>query len=100
MAQIRGRKRVKMINAAQLPLLYNHIHCYSEVDLNQIDYERYPLFRQVSMIDLTLNPGEILFLPIGWWHHVTALDISITMSFVNFIYPNNFTQNYTTYSEI
>jgi ribosomal protein L16 Arg81 hydroxylase len=100
MAQVRGRKRVRMINASQLPLLYNHIHCYSQVDLNNIDYDRYPLFKEASIMDVTLSPGEVLFIPIGWWHHVTALDVSITMSFVNFIYPNRFTQKYTTYNAI
>ncbi len=100
MAQVRGRKQIKLINSSQLPLTYNYRHCYSQADLNQIDYDRFPLLKQASIIEIILHPGEVLFIPIGWWHHVTALDISITMSFTNFIYDNNFAQNYSTYSEI
>lgn len=34
-----------------------------------------------------LEPGESLFIPIGWWHRVTALDPSISVSLRSFLWP-------------
>lgn len=39
MAQILGRKRLKLISPLHLPVLYDQLHCFSEVDLDQIDVE-------------------------------------------------------------
>jgi ribosomal protein L16 Arg81 hydroxylase len=48
------------------------------------------MFRQATVINLILQPGEVLFMPVGWWHHVRALDVSVTVSFTNFVFPNHF----------
>lgn len=100
MVQVVGSKRVKLINAIQQPRLANYLHCYSEIDLNNIDYERFPDFKNVNIIDVTLKAGETLFIPIGWWHHVTGLEVSMTFTFTNFRYPNDFMPGYTTFNEI
>lgn len=100
MAQVCGRKLIKLISAHQMPNVYNHQHCYSQIDMDNIDYNRYPLFKKASVIELILEPGEILFLPVGCWHYVRGLDISITMSFTNFHFKNDFSSNYTTYHQI
>lgn len=100
MAQVVGRKHVKIISACHAAYVYNHLHCYSEVDMTDIDYERFPLMRDAKVLDVTLEPGEVLFLPIGCWHYVRGLDISITMSFINFRFDNDFSSYYKTYHEI
>lgn len=100
MVQVVGSKRVKLINAIQQPRLANYLHCYSEIDLNNIDYERFPDFKNVNIIDVTLKAGETLFIPIGWWHHVTGLEVSMTFTFTNFRYPNDFMRDYSTFNEI
>jgi mannose-6-phosphate isomerase-like protein (cupin superfamily) len=40
--------------------------------------------RGVPVIDIVLEPGECVFLPLGWWHWVKSLDVSISLSFTNF----------------
>ena len=39
---------------------------------------------------VTLEPGETLFVPLGKWHQVRSLDISISLSFTNVALPNDF----------
>lgn len=39
---------------------------------------------------IVLHPGEALFLPVGWWHQVRALDLSVSISFLNFRTDNQF----------
>lgn len=88
MAQVYGRKRIKLIPSNQLHLVYSLRGTYSQVDCENPDYEKYPLFKNATTIELLLEPGEVLFLPVGWWHHVRALDISISLSMVDFVFPN------------
>lgn len=94
MAQISGRKRVKLISVAETARLANSRHCFSEIDLRQPDLTRFPAFAGVPVAECILHPGEILFLPVGWWHHVEGLDISITMAFTNFRWDNDFFSHY------
>lgn len=39
---------------------------------------------------VVLKAGEALFLPVGWWHQVRALDLSVSISFLNFRADNQF----------
>jgi len=100
MAQVRGRKRVRLIAPYELAHLYNNRHCYTQVDLDRIDYDRFPLFRNVTILDVEIGPSDLLFLPVGWWHHVRGLEISITMTFTNFVFDNDFYSFYGTYQDI
>jgi ribosomal protein L16 Arg81 hydroxylase len=88
LAQVVGRKNFKLIPASQWQYVYNDSGVFTEVDCEKPDFERYPQFRNTTILDVTLEPGEVLFMPVGWWHHVRALDVSITISFTNFIFPN------------
>jgi hypothetical protein len=88
--QIRGRKLIHMISPDYTPKLYNNVGVFSDVDLDNPDWELHPLFKDVAIQKATLHPGEALFIPVGWWHHVRALDPTISVSFTNFSFPNSF----------
>jgi hypothetical protein len=100
MAQVRGRKLCRLIAPYELPYMYNNRHCYSAVDLDNVDKAKFPQFENVTVIDVEIGPGDLLFLPVGWWHYVRGLDISITMTFTNFVFDNDFYSFYKTYQEI
>jgi ribosomal protein L16 Arg81 hydroxylase len=86
LAQVKGRKLVKLVSPFFLDYLYNTRACFSEVYLDHIDYAKFPLMKQVEILTITLEAGELLFIPIGWWHWVKALEASISLSFQNFIF--------------
>ncbi|CAN1210159.1 cupin-like domain-containing protein [Tumidithrix helvetica PCC 7403] len=94
MAQVYGRKHWKMIPPYYNHLIYNYRGVFSEVNLDNPDYDRHPLFKQVKTIDVVVEPGEVIFIPVAWWHYVRSLDISISLSFTNFIFPNQYQWNF------
>lgn len=100
MAQVIGRKHVKMVPLHDTAYVYNTIHCYSEVDASDVDLDGFPAFRKAQVLDCTLGPGELLFIPIGWWHYVEGLDPTVTLSFTNFLRYNDFAEDYTTYDQL
>ena len=97
MAQVIGRKRVKIAPSWDIPLMHNHFHVYSRVDGRITPPRPQPRPGEAQILECILNPGEILFLPIGCLHFVEGIDISVTVSFTNFVFDNDFTSFYTTY---
>jgi Cupin-like domain len=94
LTQVSGRKLIKLIAPQQTPLLYNHIGVFSKVDGENPDYNKYPLYKEAKIIEVILEPGEAIFIPVGWWHHVKSLDASISVSFTNFVFPNYYEWKY------
>ncbi len=90
LAQIAGRKRITLIPPTQTHLMYNHVGVYSKVDIEQWDATAFPRFAEATPLVTDLMAGEALFIPVGWWHHVRSLDESLSVSFTNFIWPNDF----------
>jgi ribosomal protein L16 Arg81 hydroxylase len=88
--QVVGRKRWRFVSPLETPRLYNHYDVYSPVDIDRPDLNRYPDFAQVKVLDVVVEPGETMFLPLGWWHQVSALDLSMSFSFSNPAVPNSF----------
>ncbi len=94
MSQVYGRKRVRLISSHSLHLVYNYESFFSEVDCEHPNLEKFPLFARADMLDVVLQPGEVLFIPVGWWHHIRSLEISINVSFTNFVFNNDFEKCY------
>ena len=48
----------------------------SLVDLNNPDFERYPLFKLAldQAYSVELGPGDAIFIPMLWWHNVESLE--------------------------
>jgi hypothetical protein len=88
--QVLGRKRFRLIPSLQTHRVYNDIGVFSQVDPDNVDLNVHPLFAGVQPLELIVEPGEALFIPIGWWHQVESLDLSISLSFTNFAFPNDY----------
>lgn len=37
-------------------------------------------FRKVPFVDCILEPGDTLYIPVGWWHYVRGLSVSFSVS--------------------
>jgi len=42
---------------------------------------KYPLYSSAEYVDLILEEGECLYIPLGWWHYVRSLSVSFSVSF-------------------
>jgi len=88
--QIVGRKRWRFISPLETPKVYNHFEVYSPIDLDAPDYARHPLLRDATVLEVVAEPGDTVFLPLGWWHQVKALDVSLSFSYSNLALPNQY----------
>ncbi|MHB1542947.1 MAG: cupin-like domain-containing protein [Steroidobacteraceae bacterium] len=77
-----GRRRFSLFPPEQLPNLYPSSLDVtlagvpvSMVRLDRPDYDRYPRFRLAleHLQVAELGPGDALYIPYAWWHHVESL---------------------------
>jgi hypothetical protein len=92
--QVAGRKEFHLVSPWETELItraqgfYAHVQVPSDVEGEgvRLPDARFPWPAQ----RVVLQPGEALFLPVGWWHQVRALDICVSISFLNFRADNQF----------
>ena len=99
LVQVIGRKRVRMAPPWALARMKNSRHCFSDwgnapLPAGDGDADTPPVLETI------IGPGEAIFLPVGWWHQVEALDLSASMSFTSFRRPNIHVEDYASYGEI
>lgn len=88
--QVVGRKRWRFISPMETPNLYNYARVYSPIDIDRPDLNRYPRFSKVTVLEVIAEPGDTVFLPLGWWHQVAAMDVSLSFSYSCLDVPNEF----------
>jgi LPS sulfotransferase NodH len=88
--QVTGRKHFYLVPATQWPRAYTDAGFFSGIDAENPDLTQRPRFREATVLEVTLEPGEALFIPVGWSHQVRTLEPSIMISFTNFLFPNHY----------
>ena len=85
--QFDGRKRVLMFAHDQQHKLYRKPwEVLSLADFSnyyvdgKIDYEKFPALKLAEGFDFVLEPGDTLFMPAGYWHHMEYLESGFAMS--------------------
>lgn len=85
LCQVFGYKRVILYHPDDSANLYPYdtrlLNNTAQVDPTNPDYEKWPRFSQAKGMMCYLKPGEMLYIPPKWWHHVTALTPSFSISF-------------------
>lgn len=86
--QFAGRKRWVLFPPEESPLLYWPCEQlpgarlqFSPVDAERPDLDRYPLFKGATPRVAELGPGDVLFVPTGWWHQVRSLTMSLALNY-------------------
>jgi hypothetical protein len=101
--QLYGAKKVVLFPPSQTSNLYPfpvYVHLYkglqlrswfSQVYPDRPDFKSFPKFNEALKYkqEVILNPGDVLYIPAGWWHEVTALDDDMVCSVNRFwrVYP-------------
>lgn len=87
--QFAGRKRVLLFPQEEQHKLYRKpfevlsladFSNYYDPEKSKIDYEQFPALKKAKGFDLTLEHGDTLFMPAGYWHHMEYLDSGFAMS--------------------
>ncbi|KAM5227449.1 bifunctional peptidase and arginyl-hydroxylase JMJD5 [Ctenodactylus gundi] len=85
LVQVIGRKYIQLYSPLDAGALYPHeshlLHNTSQVDVENPDLERFPRFIEAPFLSCILSPGDVLFIPVKYWHYVRALDLSFSVSF-------------------
>ncbi|MCU0565281.1 MAG: cupin-like domain-containing protein [Oculatellaceae cyanobacterium Prado106] len=101
LVQLQGQKRVVLFPPSQLYNLYpsplwKHLRHglnvragQSYVYIEHPDFTAFPRFQQAlkHRYEVLLNPGDLLFLPVGWWHEVTTVGTEPVCSINRFWMP-------------
>ncbi|KAK5640654.1 hypothetical protein RI129_011465 [Pyrocoelia pectoralis] len=90
-AQVRGFKRCILFPPDQFECLYPHpVHHphdrQSMVDFDRPDNVTFPKFREARGFETVIGPGEVLYIPMYWWHHIESLMRGTYTVTVNFWY--------------
>lgn len=88
--QVAGVKRFLLAAPHEHGLLYEGGFRSSTVDARRPDLERFPLYRFARLHEALLQPGQALFIPVGWWHFVESLEPSVSVSVTTFRHPNSY----------
>ncbi|MGB3721735.1 MAG: cupin-like domain-containing protein [Pacificimonas sp.] len=96
LAQITGRKTVLILPPSESGKLAHNHHVFSDVgDLtDQARVAAFPGARNARYFTVDLEPGDLLYIPIGWWHQIRSLSFSVTLTYTNFLWPNEGHESY------
>lgn len=81
-----GRRRFRLWSPDQALLVYAMPNFHPKfqgcfLDARHPDRARFPRFAEAQAVELVLEPGEVLYLPFGWFHDVTVLEHGLTIRF-------------------
>lgn len=90
-AQILGRKHVYLAAPDQYAFMYAEPALRaSPVDPRRPDLSAFPRFRFAEILEVDLEPGDALFIPVAWWHAIVSARPSFSASLTAFRRPNVF----------
>jgi hypothetical protein len=89
--QIVGKKTFYLFSPENTPFLYadrEHPNVSPIDPFAEPDLERYPRFAQARGVEVTVNEGELIFVPADWWHTTRLDEVSIAVT-INWVHRSN-----------
>lgn len=96
LVQVVGKKRVRLFSPKNTPHMYPYsmydcvtmdgvshpaVQASQIADIDKIDHNKFSDFKLSKCFEAILEPGDLLFIPAGWWHEVKSLDVSMSVNF-------------------
>ncbi|KAI9892061.1 MAG: hypothetical protein M1814_001766 [Vezdaea aestivalis] len=94
LCQVVGRKYVRLYSPLETGNVYPRyfeegidMRNTSRVDMEDVirgrgsELNPFPKLRDAKFVDCILEPGDMLYIPLGWWHFVQSMGISFSVSF-------------------
>ncbi|XP_028412670.1 tRNA wybutosine-synthesizing protein 5-like [Dendronephthya gigantea] len=53
---------------------------FSGVDVDKVDFTKYPIFHEVEFHEAKMEAGDCLFIPFKWYHQVTSVGSNIAVN--------------------
>lgn len=80
--QITGRKRLILVPFRQTHLVYPFVDniVNSRVDPEHLDADQFPRFLTANVFSCVLGPGDVAYIPRGWWHYLRSESPSISIN--------------------
>lgn len=81
-AQIHGEKTALLVSPDSARCLYpfGDNVTKSQVSPEHPDLAKHPRFKKAILHEAVVGPGDVLFIPKGWWHYFASVDISISLN--------------------
>jgi len=80
--QFLGRKKITLFSPDFSEMLYQlPFTTHSIVDFQKVNPEKYPATKYLKGYEIILQPGETLFMPSGYWHHMQYIDAGFSVSY-------------------
>ncbi len=86
LCQLRSDKEVTLFSPKDWRRLYAHPwyterYQFSQVDPRNPDLERFPKFADAQPYTFTLHEGEVLYIPVHWWHTTGCAEFNFNITF-------------------
>ncbi|OZJ04098.1 hypothetical protein BZG36_02850 [Bifiguratus adelaidae] len=86
--QVFGTKKVWLFAPSEDAKMYAYLDPWRkntsrirDIEEAYVRSDRYPLLKDAACVEANMEPGDMLYIPLGWWHYVRSLNASCSVSF-------------------
>ncbi|MEM7569892.1 MAG: cupin-like domain-containing protein [Pseudomonadota bacterium] len=89
--QVKGRKEVVLVPSWEEAHMHTNDRFFSSLTPADMSFSD---SAKLAAMKFVIGPGDALFIPVGWWHHIVSLEESYSVLFTNFMQNNDFSSSF------